>query len=116
MNKETIKKYNQTHYEKNSEQLKENARVRRVELKKQKTFGELLKEFADNIQLAETNYLQSVVEETGVNPYKLANIYKKLRLDMDLSEQTRLDIHNNIPLKKALRQRLGQEHQVSELL
>ncbi|MEZ9319495.1 hypothetical protein AB4161_03810 [Vibrio sp. 10N.286.51.E5] len=116
MNKTKRKEYNQAHYEKNSDELKEKARLRRVEAKQEKTFSELLKEFANNIQLAETNYLQTVIDETAISPYKLSVIYKKLREDMKLSEHQRLHIHNNIPLKKLLRQRLEQQQQVSELL
>ncbi|UOE82170.1 hypothetical protein LTQ03_15685 [Vibrio splendidus] len=116
MNKTKRKEYNQAHYEQNSDELKEKARLRRVEAKQEKTFAELLKEFADNIQIAETNYLQTVVDESGISPYKLAEIYKKLRVDMKLTEHQRLHIHNNAPVKKLLRQRLEQQQQVSELL
>ncbi|MFS1420516.1 hypothetical protein BCU26_016720 [Vibrio splendidus] len=114
--KENQRKYNQAHYANNSEILKEKARARRAAIKQQKTFSDLLKEFADNVQLAEANYLQSVVTETGIDVYRLAEVYKQLRAKMRLTDHQRLHIANNAPVKKLLRQRLNQTREVKELL
>ncbi|MEZ8168153.1 hypothetical protein A152_0012615 [Vibrio tasmaniensis 1F-187] len=110
------KEENKAHYEKNRDVLIEKARLRRVEAKKEKTFAELMKEFADNIQLAETRYLESVIETTQLTPLQVATIYKQMRDDLKLTDHQRLHIHNNAPVKKLLRQRLKREHQIGELI
>ncbi|PMO04344.1 hypothetical protein BCT19_01280 [Vibrio splendidus] len=105
--------YNKQYYDKNKDALKERTRVRR---RKQKTFNELLNEFANNIQLAETAYLESVVERTKLSALEVVSVYKKLCTDMKLTEHQRLHIHNNIPVKKLLNQRLQAKYEIGDLL
>lgn len=107
---------NKKHYEKNSDVLKEKARERRAQAKKIKTFGELMKELADNTQLAETKFLEQVVQKTGLNELTVATAYKKMRSDLKLTEHQRTHIHNNIAAKKALLERLTREHELGDLL
>ena len=107
---------NKKHYEQNKDALKEKARVRRVQAKKLKRFSELLQEFASQTQLAETRFIEQVVEQTKSSPVEVVAIYKKLRKDLKLTENQRLHINNNIPARKALLMRLEETYQVSDLL
>ena len=110
------KKQNQEHYEQNKDKLKEKARQRYVEAKKLKRFSELLKEFATQVQLSETKFIEQIVEQTKMTPIVVVSIYKKLREDLNLTENQRRHIHNNIPAKKALLARLQEQHEVKDLL
>ncbi|HDY7528533.1 TPA: hypothetical protein RQJ59_001791 [Vibrio vulnificus] len=107
---------NKIHYDKNREVLKEKARERRVQAKKLKTFGELMKELADSTQLAETKFLDSVVQETGLSELTVASTYKKMRDDLKLTEHQRTHIHNNIAAKKVLFEQLSRQYQIGDLL
>lgn len=107
---------NKKHYEKNKDALRESARLRYVQAKKLKTFGELMKEFASQAQLAEASFIEQIVEETKRSPIEVVTIYKKLRKDLKLTEHQRLHINNNIPARKALIRRLDETYQMSDFL
>lgn len=110
------KERNQKNYERNKEARKEKARQRYVEAKKNKTFAELMKEFANQVQLSESRFMEQVIAQTGLKPIEVVTVYKKLREDLNLTENQRLHIHNNIPAKKALNERLTREHKIGDLL